>query len=1059
MPRRFLTLILPLLCLGIFLAGESDEGALGESEKKAQLRERSDTQLSTTETDLKKRISARARIGFHASIQELEEDVALLKSMPVFSKAALTAEAEKIWAELPDKVIIPLSSLQQDRLASFLKSSLVEVAAGDGRFICRDDSSSLEMVMAYHEVEAAVSRSTVSILARQFLGAGKWTSVASNTQNAGTQGNSVAVTWSIVPDGTLTPGLGGSVFSASNLREWLSGIYGGSATGIASEQPWFEILNSSFEAMEARSGLVFVYEPNDDGEEISRLRSGILGTRGDIRISARTLDGEGNQVDNTNTLAFAFAPNNGDVVLDSGDSFFNSTSFNSRRLFNTLAHELGHAVGLAHVCPINRTKLMEPNISLSFNGPQFDEFYSLQRQYGDAQEISNGATNNDVTARATPLELNRDGLGVLTWLSIDDNSDTDYFSFTARRFDGIEATADPSGDSYEEGPQDANCDTGEDFDAAAQQDLTIELLDQDGSTVLATANSAALGEIETLSDFVFSADGTYFLRVRGSGTNSSQLYDLALSVSGSPPLPDLSLTSHTLAAESGVVKNNRIDERETMQFALQISNIGQIATDNLTATFTAIPGVTFFTPEVTFPEIGVDETGTAQLLFAVTGQCGTDITFTAELNDGSGYQETITFTEAVGENMSTELMSESFENTTLPSGWTTTTTGAGINWVSTATAAPDGSRAAFADSVADISSATLTSPSFMLGELGSTLRFFHDYHNENRWDGSVLEASLDDGEWFDLPDSAEVTVISGDYSATMRPTSQSGLANRRAWTDDSEGFIESAFQLPGSWGGQEIRFRWILAHDAIVREDGWHIDNITLSSETGICEPHRPELGIAISESELSEGGDPASLQLTSTLPLLDPVSVILLLSGNGDATDLNGLTPLTLPAGETEISLALAAVNDASAEGPETLTLAIPADAADFAPTAAASVSLEIIDSNDYATFISNFFDTPQPAGDDSDNDGWSNLAEYLLESDPSDPSARPNLRIVLTDDTLTLPLGPLPERSDATLGVELSSDLENWNEATFTTSSTGIELPRVTEKTFLRLTFTLNP
>ena len=218
------------------------------------------------------------------------------------------------------------------------------------------------------------------------------------------------MTWSIVPDGTSTPGLGNSSFTESNLREWMSELYGGSATGIASEQPWFDLVRSCFEAMEERSGLTFVYEPNDNGVTLSSTNSGVLGVRGDIRLSARTLDGNGDPDDNTNTLAFAFAPNNGDVVLDSGDSFFNNISSNSRGFFNTLTHELGHAIGLAHVCPINSTKLMEPLISRLFRGPQFDEFYSIQRQYGDEQEIANGDSNNDDASRAIPLELGADGL-------------------------------------------------------------------------------------------------------------------------------------------------------------------------------------------------------------------------------------------------------------------------------------------------------------------------------------------------------------------------------------------------------------------------------------------------------------------------------------------------------------------------------------------------------------------------------------------------------------------------------------------------------------------------
>ena len=40
-----------------------------------------------------------------------------------------------------------------------------------------------------------------------------------------------------------------------------------------------------------------------------------------------------------------FFPNNGDMVIDTGDNFYNSTGSNSLRLRNVLAHEAGHGVG------------------------------------------------------------------------------------------------------------------------------------------------------------------------------------------------------------------------------------------------------------------------------------------------------------------------------------------------------------------------------------------------------------------------------------------------------------------------------------------------------------------------------------------------------------------------------------------------------------------------------------------------------------------------------------------------------------------------------------------
>ena len=134
-------------------------------------------------------------------------------------------------------------------------------------------------------------------------------------------------------------------------------------SGPAADQPWFEIFKSAFEEMAGTCGLTLIYEPTDDGVRVESSNPGELGIRGDIRISARELDG------NSGNLAIAFPPNHGDMIFDSSDGIFQITSGGSIRLFNTVTHELGHSLGLAHVCPINRTKLLEPSLTTSFRGP------------------------------------------------------------------------------------------------------------------------------------------------------------------------------------------------------------------------------------------------------------------------------------------------------------------------------------------------------------------------------------------------------------------------------------------------------------------------------------------------------------------------------------------------------------------------------------------------------------------------------------------------------------------------------------------------------------------
>ena len=62
-------------------------------------------------------------------------------------------------------------------------------------------------------------------------------------------------------------------------------------------------------------------------------------------------------------------------------------------------------LGLRHVCPLDDTKLMEPVITTAFRGLQFDDIYTLQRNYGDPYEHHDANRNNDSIANAADIRL------------------------------------------------------------------------------------------------------------------------------------------------------------------------------------------------------------------------------------------------------------------------------------------------------------------------------------------------------------------------------------------------------------------------------------------------------------------------------------------------------------------------------------------------------------------------------------------------------------------------------------------------------------------------------
>jgi hypothetical protein len=357
----------------------------------------------------------------------------------------------------------------------------------------------------------------------QFSDTARWTKTATNGGNL-RQGDPTTLTWSIVPDGTMIPGYSGESASASNLKTFLNGIYGSQAN-------WLPIFESIFNSWGDKTGITYVYEPNDDGTgwTSSGVSAGFLGTRGDLRIAGHRIDG------NYNVLAYNFFPDQGDMVIDTSDVTFRDTSQNSRTLRNTLAHEHGHGLGLRHVCPMNETKLLEPYLSLKFDGPQHDDVLAANRAYGDNLE------HNDSMAVATDLgKLNAGSNVNYAGLSIDDDLDRDFLKFQVDSRLSVSVTVQPAGHSYLSGPQnmDGSCSAGSTYDSLSRQDLGMEILDGTGASV-ATANAHPAGIAETLSNIALpTAPATYYVRVYGTlQTTQPQLYNITVTAGSAPIVP------------------------------------------------------------------------------------------------------------------------------------------------------------------------------------------------------------------------------------------------------------------------------------------------------------------------------------------------------------------------------------------------------------------------------------------------------------------------------------------------------------------------------------------
>lgn len=387
-------------------------------------------------------------------------------------------------------------------------------------------------------------------------------------------GQHLTITYSFVPDGTLIATSSNPTPEASNLFALFDANFPGGRTAWKSAfaqafNRWSELTNITYVEV-ADDGAAF---PSSPGQLAG---PGVVG-RGDVRISMRTLG---------TPLAVNFYPQfGGDMVMDSLDiaQFCDATN-NFRALRNILMHEHGHGLGLRHVDPANGTKLMEPFLVTSFDGPQEDDIRAVQFLYGDWAEPNAGYGEEWFVGGPlnTPVPNNPTILRVEN-VSLERAGESDFYGFTAFAGVPIAVRVDPIGTSYEQGPQDGTTSV---VNAKAVRNLGLRLYRRISAAtgelaLLAQIDFNAAGQSEYHPPITYTQAGYMLAEVYSTdGVNDVQRYQLTISNAAiAAPVEPSSMSVFNVAAgqqifDGSTVQFGQVNIGNGSNVALTIANSG-----------------------------------------------------------------------------------------------------------------------------------------------------------------------------------------------------------------------------------------------------------------------------------------------------------------------------------------------------------------------------------------------------------------------------------------------------------------------------------------------------
>ena len=317
------------------------------------------------------------------------------------------------------------------------------------------------------------------------------------------------------------------------------------------------------------------------------------------------------------------------------------------------------------------------------------------------------------------------------------------------------------------------------------------------------------------------------------GNSAAPAQDFALVIynATTTPEPVVAPGGFSISAEDCSPANGAVDPGETVTVNFSFHNLGTADTTALVITLLETNGVV----RPSGPQqVGVLITNGAMVTvpfsFTAAGSCGDSILPTFSLQDDGDDLGLVAGNIPLG--TLSAIYVQNFDGQaapTLPAWWTTTRSGAQAAWTVSRKKSDTAPNAAFSGASASVGINALVSPALQLPPGGSQLVFRNNYDLEPGFDGGVLEIKIGTNAFTDLLDAGG-SFLSGGYNKTLRDSTGSLLAGRKAWSGSSGGFLTTTVSLPAAASGQTVQLRWRCGTDQGTSSAGWFIDAVQIQA-------------------------------------------------------------------------------------------------------------------------------------------------------------------------------------------------------------------------------------